>query len=251
LEGLAANPQADYGLRVEAATVLAPLHIKGENAGSAELNLLAAGAPMGPKAANQPFFDRARIEAAAQASNPEEKMTLLREAIAARPGDDTARIAFFRAAHETGHDQLAISAIEPLLYPRPNKGQPETYRRRLAHRFTIAELATANYSSFLVETQLGPAQKSALARDIAHAYEKLDKLAEAERYLRLAAGLEPLKAVKAKIEKETHGLTAKVDLMNRDAQRRPFVSSQLAQRNVVRPRLLPIVQNKAAGRMSP
>lgn len=251
LEGLAANPQADYGLRVEAATVLAPLHIKGENAGSAELNLLAAGAPMGPKAANQPFFHRARIEAAAQASNPEEKMTLLREAIAARPGDDTARIAFFRAAHETGHDQLAISAIEPLLYPRPNKGQPETYRRRLAHRFTIAELATANYSSFLVETQLGPAQKSALARDIAHAYEKLDKLAEAERYLRLAAGLEPSKAAKAKIEKETHGLTAKVDLMNRDAQRRPFVSSQLAQRNVVRPRLLPIVQNKAAGRMSP
>jgi len=251
LEGLAGNRQADYGLRAEAATALAPLHVSGDDPGRSELNLLAAGQPIGAQAASQPFFAQARIQAAAQSGSPQEKMTLLRDAIAVKPDDDTARIEFFRAVHETGHDQLAISAIGPLLYPRPNNGQPEAYRRRLAPRFTIAELTTANYSSFLAETQLGPAQKSALARAIAHAYEKLGNLSEAGRYLRTAAGLEPSKPVKAEIEKESHAITAKSKLIDRDAQRRPFVSSQLVQRNVVRPRLLPIVQEKAAGRMSP
>jgi predicted Zn-dependent protease/Flp pilus assembly protein TadD len=251
LKGLAGNPRADYGLRVETATVLAPLHINGEDAGSSELNLLAAGQPIGAQAASQPFFVRTRIEAAAHTGNPEEKMALLRDAITVKPENDTARIEFFRAAHEAGHDQLAISAMEPLLGARPNNSQPVPHDRGLEPRFTIAELAGENFSSFLTESPLNPAQKSALARDVAHAYEKLDNLAEAEGYLRIAAGLETSKPVKAEVEKESHGLTAKVDLMNRDAQRRPFVSGQLEQRNVVRPRLLPIVQQKVAGGLSP
>jgi Tfp pilus assembly protein PilF len=250
-EGLAGNPQADYGLRVEAVMMLAPLHVPAQNSGSSELNLLAAGGPIGAQAASQPFFDPARIEAAAGVSNPEERMALLRGAIAAKPGDDPARIKFFRAAQEAGHDRLAISAMQPLLGARPPNGGPPPYYRRLAPRFAIAELGEVNYSSFLTGAGLTPAQKSALAREIAHVYEKLDNLVEAENYLRIAADLEPSKPVKVEIEKETHGLTAKVELMNRDAQRRPFVSSQLDQRNVVRPRLLPIVQVKAAGRITP
>jgi tetratricopeptide (TPR) repeat protein len=251
LEGLAGNPQADYGLRAEAATMLAPLQVRGQNLGSSELNLLAAGGPIGAQAANRPFFDQARIEAAAHVDNPEERMTFLRNAIAAKPGDDTAQIAFFHAAHEAGHDRLAISAMDPLLGSRPHNGEAPPYYRRVALRFTIAELGAVNYAPFLTESRLSPTQRSALARDIAHAYEKLDNLGEAEHYLRIAADLEPSKAVKAEIDQETRGITAKVEVMNRDAQRRPFVSSQLEQRNVVRPRLLPIVHQKAAGRMSP
>jgi tetratricopeptide (TPR) repeat protein len=251
LEGLAGNRQADYGLRAEAATALAPLHVSGHDLGSTELNLLAAGKPVGVQAASQPFFVRARIEAAAQSGDPQEKMALLRDAIAIKPDNDTARIEFFRTAYATGHNQLAISAMEPLLYPRPNNGQPEAYHPRPVPRFTIAELATRNYSSFLSGIQLGPAQKSTLARNIGHAYEKLGTLGEAGQYLRTAALLEPSKAMKAQIEKESHVIAAKVNLTDRDAQRRPFVSVQLSQRNVVRPRLLPVIHQKAAGRISP
>ena len=251
LEGLAGNRQADYGLRVEAATALVPLHVSGHDLGSSELNLLAAGQPIGAQAASQPFFAQARFAAAAQSGNPEEKMTLLRDAIAINPSDDTARIEFFRAAHETGHDQLAISAIGSLLYPSPHGGQPATSGQRPASRFTIAELATDNNSSFLSEIRLRPGEKSALARDVAHAYEKLNTLGEAQNYLQISAGLEPSKPVKAEIEKESHAITAKIELADRDAQRRPFVSVQLVQRNVVRPRLLPVDKQKAAGRMSP
>ena len=251
LEGLAANPQADYGLRIQAAKVLAPVHVHGQDLGSSELNLLATGQPIGAQAASQPLFARARIEAAAHTGNPEEKMALLREAIAVKPEEASARIEFFRAAHETGHDQFAISAMEPLIGPRLYNYQPTNQYRLSAPRFTIAELAGVNHSSFLNQSQLSPTQKSVLARDIAHAYEKLDNFDEARRYMRIAAGLEPSEPVKAEIKKESRGITAKVNLMNRDAQRRPFVSGQLEQRNVVRPRLLPIIQQKSAGRISP
>jgi tetratricopeptide (TPR) repeat protein len=251
LEGLAVNPQADYGLRIQAAEVLAPLHVHSQDLGSSELNLLATGQSIGAQAASQPFFVQARIEAAAHTGNPEERMPLLREAIAVKPEDASARIEFFRAAHKIGHDQLAISAMEPLITPTPYNYQPVTQYRRWAPRFTIAELGGVNDSSFITQSQLSPTQKSVLARDIAHAYEKLDNFDEARRYLRIAASLEPSEPVKAEIEKESRGITAKVNLLNRDAQRRPFVSGQLEQRNVVRPRVLPIVQQKSAGRISP
>lgn len=251
LEGLAGNRQTDYGLRVEAATALAPLHVSGIELGSSELKLLAAGNPFDAQAARQPFFVQSRIEAAAHSGNPQQKMALLREALAIRPEDDTARIEFFHVAHETGHSRLAISAMDPLLNPRPYNGQPGTQYQRPAPHFIIAEFSSASYSNFLTGTQLSRGQKSALAREIAHAYEKLGNLTEAEGYLRTAAQLEDSKPMKAEIEKETHTVTARMDLMNRNARRRPFVSSQLDQRNVVRPRLLPVVQQKAAGRMSP
>ena len=251
LQKLATNPQASYALRVASTTVLAPLRIHGQNLGSSELNLLAAGGPIGAQAASQAFFDRARIEAVAHASNPEEKMTLLRNAIAARPGDDIARIAFFRAAHQAGHDQLAISAMKPLLGYRAQYGEPAPYFKRVTPQFGLAELSTVRYSPFLARNHLSPTQRSVLARDISHAYENLDNLAEAQTYLSTAAGLEPSKAVKAEIKREMDAITAKLKLMNRDARRRPFVSNQLVQRNVVQPRVLPIAQQKVAGRMRP
>ncbi len=251
LQALAADSHADYSLRTKAAEALAPLHAPAHNLGSAELNLLAAAGLVSAQTANQPFFGPARLKAAAGEANPQMRMSLLRDAIAAKPSDNMARIEFFRVAYEAGDDQLAISAMKPLLGPRRYNYQASSDYRRFEPRFAAGEPGVENESPFLMGTDLSSAQKSALARKIAQSYEKLGDLSEAQNYLRTANEMEPAKALKEEIETELHALTAKIELEDRDAGRRPFVSSALDQRNVVRPRLLPMVQAKAAGRTNP
>jgi tetratricopeptide (TPR) repeat protein len=245
LNALAADSGAAYTARADAAAALAPLHEATPNLGSAELNLLAASKTADVQAADKPFFDRARIEAAENANQPEEKMLLLRDAIADHPEDGLARVEFFRSAQAAGHNQLAISAIEPLL---SGQGSRLSYQSVPRYEPVTSEMASQNYPQFLAGLRLSHAQKASLARAIAHAYEKLNEPSEAVNYLDVAADFEAAKPAKAAIESELRGVRARIELANRDAQRRPFVSGQLEQRNTVRPRLLPLLDAKGGPR---
>lgn len=245
LNALAADSGAPYAARADAAAALAPLHAVTPNLGSAELNLLAAGGTADVQAADKPFFDRARVQAAAHAYKPEEKMLLLRHAVADHPEDGLARIEFFRAAQAAGHNQLAISAVELLL---SGQGRQTSYQPIPRYEPVTSEMASQNYPQFLAGMGLSPAQKASLARAIARACEKLNDLGEAENYLGVAADFEASKPAKAAIESELRDVRARIELANRDAQHRPFVSGQLEQRNTVRPRLLPLMDAKGGPR---
>ena len=170
---------------------------------------------------------------------------LMRDAVADHPEDGLARVEFFRAAQAAGHNQLALSAVEPLL---SGQASQFSYRPVLRYATATSEMAPQNYPQFLTGLQLSPAQKASLARAIAHACEKLNDLGEAENYLGVAADFEASKPARAAIESELRDVRARIQLMNRDAQRRPFASGQLEQRNTVRPRLLPLLDAKGGPR---
>jgi thioredoxin-like negative regulator of GroEL len=247
LARLAADSRADYAVRAVAAATLAPLHGSSPDLGSGELNWLASGTG-NASAANQPFFGRARVQAAAHVGTPEEKMLLLRAAIADHPEDDLARIEYFRVAQVEGHDQLALSALERLLH---SQWRQPSYSPRSGYEPLSAEMSAQNYPQFLPGTRLSASEKSSLARDIACAYEKLNGLSEARNYLQIAADFKPSPSAKGAIEKELRVLRARIELADRDAQRRPEESPQLEQRNTVRPRLLPLLETQAAGGARP
>jgi hypothetical protein len=83
-----------------------------------------------------------------------------------------------------------------------------------------------------------PAERALVARTLADALQKLDRLPEAQTHFQTALALEPDAAARAQLRQRLAAIRAELSRRARDERRRPRVSPNLEQPNLVRPRLL-------------
>jgi predicted Zn-dependent protease len=246
---LAADSQAMYGVRVDAATLLAGGSASG--LGSAELDLLASG-NRDTSAADKPYFFAARLISAEKASTPEMREKILRSALNDAPKQDVARTPLFYALVQLGHDQLALSAIEPLLSKgflqlgsaRPSSSEvgaedeevqeSEPYSGNEASRPPVATVkATA-------------IDKVMLASAVAASNAKLNELETALRYYRSARAMDGSEPKRAEIDQNTARLRSAIRRNATNKRRAPMIHGELEQENVVRPKLVASVKSPPA-----
>jgi len=115
LSKVVADTTAPYAARAEAAKKIAPASVTV----TGELALLASG-DHSPAAARKPFFAESRFVAAANASDPSVKLSLLREALAIAPDDQSIREASIFAAIGAHNDHLALALYQVLAVPANN-----------------------------------------------------------------------------------------------------------------------------------
>ncbi|HEY6413833.1 MAG TPA: hypothetical protein VIX42_09105, partial [Edaphobacter sp.] len=206
---------------------------------SAELNLLASGTPVTPQQASQPYFLAARVAAAASASAGA-KPALLREAIAIAPRDNL-RLAIFRAEFVLGHNDRALTAIQPLL----NSPNGYTHFRNPTSDPDLNQaIATTQYDDgpdefvnlpILLRTR---EEKVTFSLAVATVYEKTGDPASAINYLRIAATLNRDPSRHNAIAKRIAAIEERLRIDAEDANRRPVIQPGLSQTVVVRPRVV-------------
>jgi len=234
LASVAADANAPYDTRVQAAKSLGKAHaaIPAARLGSAELDLLAGGS-VTPAAADKPFFYPTRVEAARGLSSAVTKIHLLRQAVAIRPGANAARLALFTAAAKSAQYELAVNALKPLA---ENRTSPCC--SYLAPSYSRGE-AVKNWRArtFLAKEHLSQAERARLSNELANSYLHLNDLGSAQNYFEIAIALEPADAIRTAIQTRLEAVRGRIKLEAENARRRPRVTPDLAQPNVVRPRL--------------
>ena len=274
LAAAAAAGDQPYATRISAALGCARAKCPAGNPGSGELALLARGTPVTPAEARSPFFFQAREEAAeAPALNKDKdtRIKLLREALALRPTGDEARPLLLHTAVEAGRYALAVGVAQPVMSgaafqayretapayqaPEEEEAQPEESSDQSAEADTSADTGSATeapeaeaipqpqeYLSgrerFLVGGQFSPAQQTALAADLARAYDKLNQLASAQAQYRSAIRLQKDPAARAALQKSLASVQARLAREKRNQERAPVIHDALEQDRVVRPRLV-------------
>jgi len=102
------------------------------------------------------------------------------------------------------------------------------------------ELGEAGSSEpFLSRSGFGVSERASLARGLAEAYRQLGRLDQAEPYFETAIGLEPLSSLRAAMKRELDAVRAERERQAQNALRRPVVTENLEQTNLVRPHLRP------------
>jgi tetratricopeptide (TPR) repeat protein len=264
---LASSPNAVYATRAAAAESLGDLKAPAASSGSAELEwLIRGGAVAG---AESPGFYYARLRAAREAADPATKIRLLLDAIALRPEDSTPgfaasppnatrpegvspRILLAQAAATANRNELAVSAITPLLDQSItiDQGRPSP-SSRAGRRFRNSRQARMNegeetgqpehsdymWKSFLASQELSVSQKSQLAAQLAGALAKLNRLAEAARLWKVASMLATDDSLRSGTSRELERVQAQLKLEQADQERRPVITNHLEQEGLVRPRL--------------
>ena len=254
LTSVASSPSADYALRASAAEALAEAKASAPTLGSAELDGLMKGGPMA--AAESPGFFYARMRTAREASDAAAKIRLLLEAIAIHPEDLSQRFAaspptaanpegvsprilLFQAAVEANQNELALSALTPLMdqsimiSPPPESPESEAAWEEI-------EQPRRNYleTSFLSGQELDVSQKSVIAAQMAGAFQKLDRIEEAARLWKVAMMLATDDSLRSQASHRLEQSEAQLKLEQADRERRPVITDHLEQEGLVRPRLL-------------
>jgi hypothetical protein len=201
---------SEYATRAEAARIIAPA----QTAAQGELALLASG-NKSPTAARKPFFVESRLDAAASASDPALKLSLLREALAIAPDDARVRVAAVRAALSAGNDRLALamyqaSAGRPVLAYEPDQQFPEEQPFEAPVRRIVPDTPLLESLS-----------------------------AAAERTGDLAAAVGYLQQVQPQPRQRIAALQAEQKRRDENLKRQPIVSGKSEQTQIVRARLLP------------
>jgi hypothetical protein len=267
---LASSPSTGYAQRASAAESLGALKATAPNLGSAELEWLIRGGPVA--AAESTGFFYARLRAAREAADVATKVRLLLDAIAlkgevifspvggeggARPAFSPAgagrmrglhvllptispRIMLAQAAAEANQNELAVSAITPLLDQSITAGQPlQSPQRETAGEETEQpEYPAYMWKSFLAGQDLSASQKSQIAAQLAGALVKLDRLGEAARLWKVASMLATNESIRSQANHEFERVQAQLKLEQADQERRPVITNHLEQSGLVRPRLL-------------
>jgi hypothetical protein len=239
LAKLSAASENPYALRVQAAAAMAGLPQPAE-LGSAELKLLAAGAKsIAPAVADHPYFYDARLAAAQNASTARDKTDVLAKALADSPSREDARVPFFRAAISIPADEAALSSIEELLHSRltgrvaaGNSGDEETFGTDEEAEAGQTEVQSASNAALPLSHQ------SQLAREVALALIRLERLDEAAAYLKIARNLEKSTAERARITTQLGEVRARLRRQRTNAGRQPILHPELEQDRLVRPRLV-------------
>jgi Tfp pilus assembly protein PilF len=235
LAAVARSRDAAYDLRAAAALALGRAKAAIADLGSADLGFLSAGGALA--SIERPFFHYSRVEAAKSQKDAAARVRLLSAAIAIQPDSDSARLALFRAAADARRWSLAVAALTPLLDSSNDyRGQEAEAESDEGDGEPAAEPPVP--TGFLARISMEPAARALLARTLAEAFQKLDSLPEAQTHFRTALALEPDAATRAQIRQRLAALRSELSRRVRDEQRRPRVSPNLEQQNLVRPRLL-------------
>ena len=251
---LVISPSAAYAKRASAAESLGALKAPAPGQVSAELGWLVRG---GPAAASEsPGFYYARLRAAREAAEPAVRIRLLLDAIAIRPEDFSQRTArspsadaepenvsprvdLAEAAAAANQNELAITAITPLLeqsltlVQQPDR--PETEGANDAP--SQPDYPDILWKWFLRDQKVSEEQKSLLAAQLAGALVKLERLADATRLWKIAAMLTTDNSVRSKANGELERVQAQIKFEKADQERRPVITKDLGQSVLVRPRL--------------
>jgi hypothetical protein len=204
------------------------------------LKLLATGARnITPAASDRPYFYDSRLAAAQNAPNVRDKMAILAKALADSPSREDARVPFFRAAISISADELALSSIEELLQKRllgrvapGNSGDEETFGTDEEAEAGQAEVQSAS------NVALPLSQQSQLAREVALAMIRLDRLDEAAAYLKIAQRLEKSMAERTRITTQLLEVRTRLRRQRTNAARQPILHAELEQDRLVRPRVV-------------
>jgi hypothetical protein len=246
LAKLAAAPENPYALRVQAAAVLAGLPQPAE-LGSVELKLLAGGAKnITPSASDHPYFYDSRLAAAQNARDVRDKMAILAKALADSPAREDARVPFFRAAISIPADELGLSSIVQLL-------QRKLLGRVVPGNYKEAETISADEETDAGQGEVQSAanlalpvsQQSQLAREIALAMIRLERLDEATTYLKIAQKLEKSAAERTRTTTQLLEVRTRLRRQRTNAARQPILHAALEQDRLVRPRLIARAETQA------
>jgi predicted Zn-dependent protease len=257
LISVASSPNANYAKRAAGAESLVALKAAAPSLGSAELEWLIRGGPVA--GAESPGFFYARLRAAREAADAATKIRLLLDAIALRPEDFpqrfgasppaaanpknvSPRILLAQAAAAANQNELAVSAITPLVDwsimasppPESPEGEaPEEEMEQPGYRSYM-------WKSFLAGQDLSASQKSAIAAQMAGAFQKLARLREAAQLWKVASALPTDDSLRSQATHELEQVQAQMKLEQADRERRPVITEHLEQNGLVRPRLVPL-----------
>jgi tetratricopeptide (TPR) repeat protein len=261
LTSVAASLNATYAKRASAAEFLATLKAPAPSLGSAELEWLIRGGPAA--GAESPGFYYARLRAARQAADTATKIRLLLDAVALRPEDFSQRfvgsppaanpagvsprILLAQAAATANQNELAVSAITPLLELIIVQAPPVESPEGEAAWEQSEQPGYSSYmwQSFLAGQALNAGQKSLIAAQLASALVKLDRLEEAARLWKVGAMLATDDSLRSKAGHELAHVEALRRLEQADQERRPVITDHLEQKGLVRPRPVPDVSGPA------
>ena len=235
LAAVARSRDAAYDVRAAAALALGRAKAAIADLGSADLGFLSAGGTVA--AIERPLFYYSRVEAAAAQKDAAVRVRLLSAAVAIQPEGDPARLALFRAAAGSRRWSLAVAALTPLV-ESSNVYRGEGSESEMGENEDDSAPGPAAPEGFLARISLPPAERALVARTLADALQKLDRLAEARTHFQTALALEPDAAARAQLRQRLAAIRAELARRARDEQRRPRVSLDLEQPNLVRPRLL-------------
>ncbi len=251
LAKIGADPQAPYGMRVEAALSLAGGRSQA-SFGSDELNLLALDPhSITSAAAEKPFFYDARLKAGQNAGDALTKLRLFGNALASTAARDDARIPLFNAAAELQSDEFALASIEGLLreqlLARPTRIAGDEEEEILSSEETSAKADTEEFSTpVFTHTKLSPVQQAQIAWTVGEVMDRLNRLNQALRYLQLAQKLEKAPARQKEIGAKIASVKTRLRREQLNARCQPILHAELEQDRVVRPRLG--ARNPAAAR---
>jgi tetratricopeptide (TPR) repeat protein/predicted negative regulator of RcsB-dependent stress response len=257
LTSVASSPSASYARRASAAESLAALKAPAPSPGSAELEWLIRGGPAA--AAESPGFFYARLRAAREAADAATQIRLLLEAIALRPEgfsqrfgasppaasnpkNVSPRILLFRAAAAANQNELAVSALTPLVDQSIMASPPPESPGSEAAGEEMEQAGSREYlwKSFLAGQALSASQKSVIAAQMAGAFQKLARLREAAQLLEVAIFLATDDSLRSQATHELEQMRAQIKLEQADRERQPVVTDHLEQRGLVRPRPVPL-----------
>jgi len=210
LARVAASPKERYATRVEAARAFAAAGGQLGRAARTEIDLLSAPAELTAAAADRPMFVAARVTAAERAAEPSVRAALLRAAVADDSGNAALRVPLFRAELASGKPADAAEAIQ----------------------------ATVARSRSLTNMGLSAAARARLARELGEAYQRIDRLPEAARFLTIALEGQSA-AVRAPIRQRLAAVNDEIDRRARNAARQPRIGDAIDQAQLVRPKIPP------------
>ena len=240
---VASAGESPYELRLDAARALAEIGYGGQTLGSLELETVAGGvtaADVGPSnLAARSFFVTARLAAAAQATDADERLRWLREAVEIRPSAHQPRIELFQTARELERHRLAVNALSAMM----SSGRWESlFAQRdpvLGEQSYRAPIDEHTARQFLHRSELEPWERARLAREVGDSLEQLGRLGAATAAYQATLQLDPGPDRDGRAREEVEQALARLRLerseLSRNARVRPVISKNLDQDRLVRP----------------
>jgi len=234
LIAIASNLEVSYQTRAEGARSLRGSDVTAVDLGSAELNSVAGRTDAVSASEAAPFLYDSLLDRAADANGSDQKLRLLKEAVAARPDIDATHFNLIRVARDAGDHQLAVQAFDPLLSgtaientlrPRSFEGDGQEMRR-------VDDWAVRQ---FLTRTRWTGEQRREAAFALAASLVALDRPRGAGMTYQIGLLLEGPSNPPA--EQVLESIKGRLRMQVENASRRLMIHENLDQENIVRARV--------------
>jgi len=243
LAAIASAPSSPYGLRLEAAVVIAGR--PHSDLGSGELNLVAGpAAAITTAAADKFYFYDARIRAAQNVGDVKTKIQMLSHCVIDFPRRDKARVPLFQAAVTAQSNEYALGVMGPLLQTQflrtyvPDRGAAGAEEEQIVSSGDDEDTSDESSAPATAAAKLSRARQAMVAQMIGDTMMRLNRLADAVSYYQAARQLETAAAVRKTLYRKITDLKASLRMQQQNAARQPILHEPLEQDRVVRPRLI-------------